>query len=411
MKLLLLCLMLPVLLATQAIADTNQLQVAADIRSKIDAARTALQSATSDSDKKAKSAEIVKLYFAFSTALATAKGALEQEKAKPEAASPYLQSAVDLQLKNIDDQLATAADEIQNGSFQKAPQNTDPKFPAAAQDFKQQLAGALKASESVSDRVSLVLGLGSLVTAGESDYQLQSNILTAKTLGHATPQLLTGLAFRTWVPNFRIFCGEERKSENFVVKQSKIAKDKAKSAKNNEAIDRANAAIDEAKAEAHGAYESCMTKRDLWQRNPFNAFVSLKFAPGTSEPINGYVIGGSYSLHSHLDVLIGYALTPVNEPAPGFISTAVQAVRNGQPKGLYTAFDANAMAMNAKNAFDGFPLTNPTTNALIYSGNPLATHYRGGAVFGVSFPFSFGSFLKPAPAAKSPETPPGTAAQ
>lgn len=227
----------------------------------------------------------------------------------------------------------------------------NPPAPATKDDVKtlqdqmKQLHDDLKAQEAESDYL-LVIGVGSLVNAGHSDYENASNVLNAKNLGHSSPQFLAGVAFRTQVPNFPIFC------------------------------------------------DKSTTCKDVWRQRPFSAFLSIKFAPNSSEVLNGYVLGGSYSFAHHLDALIGFALSKSNEPSPGFRKVAAQVVREGQPKGLYTTFDPVAMEQNKDNAFDGFPLTNVQTGALIYQGNALATHYRGGVVFGVSFPISFKSIFK-----------------
>jgi hypothetical protein len=115
--------------------------------------------------------------------------------------------------------------------------------------------------------------------------------------------------------------------------------------------------------------------------------VNIKFAPNSSQTINGYVIGGSYSLLSHLDILMGFALTPVNEPSPGLRVTASQYVTQQQKEGLLLNFNPTAMLNNSKNAFDGFSLVD-TNNKLIYTGTPLEVDYRGGVVVGVSFAFN-----------------------
>ena len=187
----------------------------------------------------------------------------------------------------------------------------------------------------------LVLGIGSLVTGpGVTDYQNQSNVIHSSYLGRATPQLLTGVSFRTNIPNFRKFQGG-----------------------------------------SNGA---------IWQKRPWNAFLSLKFAPGSSQTLNGFVLGGSWAFAHYLNALIGFALTPVNEPSPGFKATAAQFVIGQQKQGLDLNFDPNAMLRNAPNAFDGFPVTD-SSGRLIYQGDPLTVHYRGGVVFGVSVPIYFKS--------------------
>lgn len=349
----------------------------AAIRKQIDDARFKLQSARTDAEKSTQTDTILNLYFDLVGALKNEQKSLNDSKSN---SSGVVLTAINARIKDDDAQIKSVMSEVKSQQYTKAPAAANasgaanPTGGGAATDFTSKVNAGLTASESTINRVSLVLGLGSLVTAGESDYQNQSNVLQAKSLGKATPQLLTGLAFRTWVPNFHWFCKKERNKYRGITDETP-ADDQTKYTQ---------------------AFNTCYSGLEPWQKNPFNAFVSLKFAPNASDPINGYVIGGSYSIHSHFDILVGYALSPISEPSPGFINAAVLAVQNGQPKGNYKEFDPVAMAKNAKNAFDGFPLTDPTTKALIYQGNALATHYRGGAIFGVSFPFSFGDFLKPA---------------
>jgi hypothetical protein len=188
---------------------------------------------------------------------------------------------------------------------------------------------------------ALVIGIGSLIVAsGSTDYSNQANVLHSNNLGRATPQFLTGVSFRSNIPNFSKFRGDE-----------------------------------------------------TWQRKPWNAFVSLKFSPNSSQTINGFVFGVSYSAMKNMNILAGYSLTPINEPSPGFRQTAAQFVTAQQKQQLDLQFDPNAMLQNSPNAFDGFPVTDPT-GKLIYAGNPVTVHYRTGVMLGVSFPIYFSSVFK-----------------
>ena len=188
---------------------------------------------------------------------------------------------------------------------------------------------------------ALVLGLGSLlVRHNVTDYLNQSNVLQSTSLGRATPQLLAGVSFRTRLP-------------------SPLAR-------------------------FRGADCGC----ELWEQRPWSAFVSVKFSPGSSQAVNGYVIGGSFALAHHVDVLVGYSLTPINEPSPGLRAIAYQYVVERQKKNALPNFDANALAANDSQAFDGFSLTD-ADGKLIYNGNPLTVHYRGSTLVGVSIPVYF----------------------
>jgi hypothetical protein len=231
---------------------------------------------------------------------------------------------------------------------------------------------ALKKALDLEDNqdFSLVLGIGSQVVGFDvTDYQDESHVLRSSSLGHSTPQLLAGVAFRTPVPNFPRFNG--------------CRKEKSK-------------------------VKDCLGSPP-WRRNPWSAFVSLKFAPGASETFNGFVIGGSWAFGHYVSALIGFSLAPINEPSPGFRTTAAQFVTNQQKLGLYQNFDPAAMLANQRNAFDGFPVTDPS-GKLIFQGNPLGIHYRGGAVFGLSVPILFksvfsGGGTKQEPASSTTDTP------
>ena len=189
----------------------------------------------------------------------------------------------------------------------------------------------------------LMLGIGSLiVNTNVTDYKINNqnnlnSLLETTNLGRATPQLLTGAAFRLPFGNFK------------------------------------------------GA-----TRR--FGPHPWYAFLSLKFSPQSSQTFSGYVVGGSYKLNKTFGVLAGYALTPVQEPSPGFRSAAVQVVVQNPTVPIYQRFDASALQHNSLNAYDGFPLfvqnaSGPTSKP-VFDGDPTVVHYHGAFIIGVSIPIS-----------------------
>lgn len=192
----------------------------------------------------------------------------------------------------------------------------------------------------------LVLGVGSLIIKSDvTDYKVnnQVNVLQTTNLGRATPQLLTGAAFRLPFGNF---------SEG--------------------------------------------TKKRIGRR-PWFAFLSLKFSPESSQTFSGYVIGGSYKVVPAFSILAGYSLTPIQEPSPGFRTAAVQIVQQNSSLPVYQRFNVNAMLRNESNAFDGFPLlvqnaAGPTATR-VFEGNPTVVHYHGGFVIGVAIPISLKTVL------------------
>lgn len=196
--------------------------------------------------------------------------------------------------------------------------------------------------------VNLVLGFGSLLAGKATDYKVNStaNVLEGTSIGNATPQLMAGVDFRLPIPGIPL--------------------------------------------PGHPG-----------RHNPWDVFVSLKFAPGTNESLDGFVFGISYRIASHLSVLAGFALSPFNEPAPGFKLAAINAVNTNTNKSLYAGYSAASLQANGPGAYDGFPLLQQplpgsggsNVNPNLYPGDPLETQYRPGLILGVSVPISFGSFL------------------
>ncbi len=248
---------------------------------------------------------------------------------------------------------------------------------------------------------ALTLGIGSLVLNSDvTDYSNTANVLQANSLGRATPQYLAGVSMRTAVPNFGQLgakgdCAVPTVPIKAPPDTSTVPPDTSKASNKN-----GKPPKDNSKPSPYASGLSC----GVWRRRPWEGFVSIKFAPGSSQTINGYVLGGSYAIGHYLDVLIGFALTPVNEPSPGFRVVAAQYVTQQQQLGLDLNFNSAAMLQNQRNAFDGFPITS-SAGKLIYTGNALEIHYRGGAVFGVSIPFTFSSVFSPKTQQPSTGTP------
>jgi hypothetical protein len=254
----------------------------------------------------------------------------------------------------------------------KSADATKPKPSVTADTVAQQvkdvkaIRDALNADSDLD--FGLVIGIGSLiVVSGMTDYSDQSNVIHSNNIGKATPQFLAGVAFRSHLQNvlhrYRGCTWDPNPQE----------KEKTDASRSKEPPD------------CYGI--------EPWQKRPWSGFVSVKFSPSASQSVNGFVFGATYAVTKYLNALIGFSLTPINEPAPGFRIAAAQLVKREQQQGLLQNFDPNAMLNNAPNAFDGFPVTDPT-GKLIYAGNPLTVHYHGGLVLGVSIPIYFSSVFK-----------------
>ncbi len=138
-----------------------------------------------------------------------------------------------------------------------------------------------------------------------------------------------------------------------------------------------------------GSFNMGFHKRGL---KPLSAFISLKFTPGSTDTINGFVFGGGYRLTKYLDVIAGVGLTPHHEPAIGLRRVAFNIVTQNPNDPLYTGFVPTDLLLNRGQApFDGFPLQR--NGQAIYPGNPLELHYRAGFFVGVAFPLKLRSFF------------------
>jgi hypothetical protein len=205
--------------------------------------------------------------------------------------------------------------------------------------------------------VDVVFGIGSLITGNRTSYKVNSAattpVLEGTLIGRASPQLLAGLAFQLPAPSL------------------------------------------------------WRTQPKLGDANyhPWHAFASLKFSTESGQTIIGYTFGITYRIMPYLDLLLGYTLTPFQDPAPGFRNAAVQAVQSNLAllaagkTDPYVNFNGPALNNNRAGAFDGFPVQVAagsnvgTVGQNLYNGSPLEPHYRGGVLIGISVPVSLNGIL------------------
>jgi len=222
---------------------------------------------------------------------------------------------------------------------------------------------AASSENTQSQWVKEQIGVGSKVTSqSAADYSNNSNVLSKNGIGMQTPVFLLGASFQ--MPQF---------DRHFALR----------------------------KLQSNGNRFSGLA--------PTSIFANLQFAPNSTNVLNGYTFGFGYRLgskESPLDFLLGYAVSPYNEPSAGFRVAAAQVVianaKLSNPLPIYLRYDA-AKILDFKDnpdALDGFPVLtqNPdgTQGAPIYSGNVLTTHYRGGLFLGLSFSYDlFGQVFQP----------------
>jgi hypothetical protein len=142
-----------------------------------------------------------------------------------------------------------------------------------------------------------------------------------------------------------------------------------------------------------------VTDPDYKNFHPFETFLSLRFAPGSDQTFTGFVVGGGYRIHKYFSLLVGYSLTPIDEPSAGFRRAAAQVVGTNPTIFPYNQYNANDLANNKVGAFDGFPLflynATGATTTKIFPTSPTVTHAHSGIFFGVGIPVNLGAILKP----------------
>ena len=142
-----------------------------------------------------------------------------------------------------------------------------------------------------------------------------------------------------------------------------------------------------------------VTDPDYKNYHPYEAFLSLRFAPGSDQTFTGFVVGGGYRIHKYFSLLVGYSLTPIDEPTGGFRRAASQVVATNPTIFPYNQYNVNDLASNKPGAFDGFPLflynATGVTTTKIFPTSPTVTHAHSGIFFGVGIPINLGALLKP----------------
>jgi hypothetical protein len=218
----------------------------------------------------------------------------------------------------------------------------------------------------------LLTGVGARLAGAEStSYKVNesSDALSATNVGRKTPEILLGGGFILpwrkgggWIE--RSYCGNEK----------------------------AKRPLDKVSADCKpgGSYKNY---------RPYEAFISIRFSPATDQTLNGFVIGGGYRITKYLSFLVGYSVTPIEEPSPGFRVAAAQIVAANPTITPYSRYSASDLLKDKPGAFDGFPLfvydSNGVTTTKLFLSSPTVTHHRSGIYFGVGIPVDLGKLFTP----------------
>jgi|SRR5450432_65582 len=217
----------------------------------------------------------------------------------------------------------------------------------------------------------VLTGVGAVLAGAEAtSYKTDNDALSATNVGRKTPEILLGggfiLPWRAgggWIE--RSYCGAKA--------QQGATKDPPDN------------------CGSGGAY------RDY---RPWEAFLSIRFAPANDQTINGFVVGGGYRITKYLSLMMGYSVTPVEEPSPGFRVAAAKIVTDNPTIAPYNRYNPAALLNDSPGAFDGFPLfvynASGVTTAKLFPSSPTVTHHRSGIYFGVGIPLNLTSLFKPA---------------
>lgn len=148
-----------------------------------------------------------------------------------------------------------------------------------------------------------------------------------------------------------------------------------------------------------GVSQDCQPGGAYYHYRPWATFLSIRFAPTTDQTINGFVLGGGYRITKYFSLVIGYSVTPVDEPSPGFRVAAAQVVSANPTISPYSRYNPSDLLLNKPGAFDGFPLfvynASGVTTTKLFPNNPTVTHHRSGIYFGVGIPLNLTALFKP----------------
>lgn len=217
----------------------------------------------------------------------------------------------------------------------------------------------------------VLTGVGAVLAGAEAtSYKTDNDALSATNVGRKTPEILLGGGFILpwrrgggWIE--RSYCGPKL--------QKKGVKDPS---------------------------DDCTTGGAYHDYRPWETFLSIRFAPANDQTINGFVIGAGYRITKYFSLMMGYSITPVQEPSPGFRVAAAKIVTDNPTIAPYDRYNSAALLSDKPGAFDGFPLfvynASGVTTTKLFPSSPTVTHHRSGIYFGVGIPLNLTSLFKPA---------------
>jgi hypothetical protein len=253
-----------------------------------------------------------------------------------------------------------------------SPQNTKTSVTVSGSAAHELDAGGTDTTTTTSQSqlpsgVEVEVGIASRVSGPENDYQVSNGVIALKNIGRATPQLLTGIGFTP--------CEIAGGNTTQALVNSKTVKVTTQTGGDDSGL-------------CHNAFLSRL-----------GAFVSVQFGSGSTQTISGYSVGATFGVGSHLRLLAGFSLTPVNQIAPGFANAAYQYVTSNSK--LFPGVNPATLTSTSNNAaFDGLQTTSTMpmagaapTPAIYYPGSITETHYRSGFLIGVALPINIFSLF------------------
>ncbi len=232
----------------------------------------------------------------------------------------------------------------------------------------------VKPAEYDQSAFEVLTGVGAVLAGAEAtSYKPANDAMAATNVGRKTPEILLGGGFILpwhrgggWIE--KSYCGasEDRHA---------------------------------AKVNGQTVPDNCLPGGAYDRYRPWETFLSIRFAPGSDQTINGFVLGGGYRITKYFSLMVGYSVTPVDEPSPGFRVAAAQVVAANPTISPYNRYNASDLLQNKPGAFDGFPLflytASGVTTTKIFPNNPTVTHHRSGIYFGVGIPLNLTALFKP----------------
>ena len=135
------------------------------------------------------------------------------------------------------------------------------------------------------------------------------------------------------------------------------------------------------------------------KKKSIDLLVSLEFAEGTTETLDGFTFGLGIGLNRYIEIVFGYTLRKGQELSLGFRGEAARIAREQQAamNPVYSRFLLNAdqTLLADVELYDGFPLNDPSNPGVrFFPGDPITNSFNSSFSIGIAIPLDLGALFR-----------------